>query len=574
MPATPPVIASFIREFAEKNDLQELNESDQFEHLIAHLLFRETIHDRFSTTDIIAGQGETGIDGACVVLDGNLILTEEDAKQFLTNKPSSSVNADLLFFQAKTSQSFSREEILGFADAVTDLLREEEAEIPQDAYLIEIARIYRSLLQHAAKIDLARATCHCYFCCLGEWKDPPPPHPMAALRKFKSDLEALDFFGMVEALPVDRNNIRERWKAATQSQEATLPTVSRFPFPGMPGVDNAIVALVRAQDFVDNVIRDSVGKVRIGIFDQNIRDFEGASNPVNQKIQSSVTSATKRQRFGIMNNGITIVAKEMKPAADNYILRNFQIINGCQTSNVLNRNREHLTGEVLLQVRLIQTSESSVLDDVVEATNSQTMVQQHQFAANKDLAVEIQEYFKCYPENPAHRLHFERRKSEYTDAGLKDTRVFTIPDLARCFGSVFLEEPHHVASTPNQAFSMFQDRLFLDTDSPIKYYTSAFAYYRLNLLKVAGKLKIPQHRLYWHVLTAARRISAGSLSANSQNRKQQEKHCLKFLHRLWEPGDALILFEEAHRAIQGSAGQIDRDRLRRPGFTKEYLSKL
>jgi hypothetical protein len=80
MPATPPVIASFIREFAEKNDLQELNESDQFEHLIAHLLFRETIHDRFSTTDIIAGQGETGIDGACVVLDGNLILTEEDAK--------------------------------------------------------------------------------------------------------------------------------------------------------------------------------------------------------------------------------------------------------------------------------------------------------------------------------------------------------------------------------------------------------------------------------------------------------------------------------------------------------------
>ena len=275
-----------------------------------------------------------------------------------------------------------------------------------------------------------------------------------------------------------------------------------------------------------------------------------------------------------MNNGVTIVAKEMKPAADNYILRNFQIINGCQTSNVLNQNRDHLTKEVLLQVRLIQTNELSVLDDVVEATNSQTMVQQHQFAANKTLAVEIQEFFKSFPDNPAHRLHFERRKSEYTDSGLKDTRVFTIPALARCFGSVILEEPHHVASTPNQAFSIFQDRLFREKDSPMMYYASAFAYYRLNLLKVAGRLKIPQHRLYWHVLTAARRVSAGSLPANSQSRIQQEKHCKKFLARLWEPSEALILFEEAYKVIQESAGQIDRDRLRRPGFTKEYLSKL
>lgn len=106
------------------------------------------------------------------------------------------------------------------------------------------------------------------------------------------------------------------------------------------------------------------------------------------------------------------------------------------------------------------------------------------------------------------------------------------------------------------------------------YYVSAFAYYRLNLLRVNGRLKIPHHRLYWHVLTAARRISAGLLPANSQSRKQQEKHCKKFLSRLWEPGEALILFEEAHKAIQKFAGQIDRDRLRRPGFTKEYLSKL
>jgi hypothetical protein len=566
-----PIIASFIRDFAEKNDLGDLPVSEQFEHLLGHLLFRESIYDRFRTTDITTGEGETGIDGACVVLDGNLMLTEEDTTQYLSVRNSSSVVAELIFFQGKTSQQFAREEILGFGAAILELLSEDEPATPQDSYLNEISRIYGALLQNAAKLNLTRASCRAYFCCLGEWKEPQ--HPSVALQQLKNDIQGLNFFATVEALPIDRNDVRRYWNDSTRSQEATLPTVARFPFPAMPGVNNAVVALVRAQDFVDKVIRDESGKVRIGTFDQNIRDFEGVSNPVNQKIISTITKLDTKQRFGIMNNGVTVVAKDMAPAADNYILRNYQIINGCQTSNVLERSREHLTPDILLQVRLIQTTESKVLDDVVEATNSQTAVQQHQFAANRRLAVETQEFFRSYPEVTAYRLHFERRTSEFADTSLRNTRIVTIPELARSFGAVFLEEPHHVASAPNQAFSIFQDRLFKDNDSPLMYYSAAFAYYRLNLLKVSGRLKIPHHRLYWHVLTAARRLSAGRMPSD-QSRKKKDQHCERFLLRLWEPSDALALFEEAYQAIQEHTTHIDRDRLRRQVFTSEYLSKL
>jgi len=571
MAQMPPIIASFIREFAEKNDLSELPVSKQFEHLLGQLLFRESIHGRFRTADVITGKGETGIDGACVVLDRNLILTEEDVRQYLSKRASSSAVVELVFFQGKTSQQFLREEILGFGDAILELLREDESVTPQDSYLNEIARIYRTLLQYAAKLDLTRASCRAYFCCLGEWKNAS--HPAAALQKLQERIQELNFFSSVQALPIDRNDVRRYWNDSTRSQEATLPTVARFPFPAMPGVNNAVVALVRAQDFVDKIIRDETGKVRIGIFDQNIRDFEGESNPVNQKIVSTITKPDTKRRFGIMNNGVTVVAKEMKSAADNYILRNYQIINGCQTSNVLERSREHLTPDILLQVRLIETTESNVLDDVVEATNSQTAVQQHQFAANRGLAVETQEFFRSYPVDPSYRLHFERRTSEFADASLKNTRIVTIPDLARSFGAIFLEEPHHVASAPNQAFSIFQERLFRDVDSPMMYYSSAFAYYRLSLLKVSGRLKIPHHRLYWHVLTAARRLSAGKLPSD-QSRRKKDQHCEKFLAQLWDPSHALSLFEQAYRAIQDHTTQIDRDRLRRQAFTSEYLSKL
>lgn len=572
MPNTPPVIASFIREFAEQNDLDQLKESEQFEHLLSFLLFRSAIHERFSTADVTTGVGETGIDGACVILDGNLVLTVGDAEQFFAkSKQSSSVVAEVLFFQGKLSQSFSREEILGFGAAIVELLVEEESPTPQDTYLNEIGRIYRVLLKHAAKLDLARATCAAYFCCLGEWKDPA--HPKAALEKVKDDISDLEFFAAVRVEPVDRNAVRDLWNSATRAQEATLPTVARFPFPAIPGVENAVVALVRAQDFVDKIVRDESGKVRLGIFDQNIRDFEGLSNPVNQKIRATLSAVDTRDRFGIMNNGVTIVAKEMKPAADSYVLRNYQIINGCQTSNVLERSRDQLTESVLLQVRLVQTTVPSILDDVVEATNSQTTVPAYQFVANSKLAVETQEFFASYPDDLNHRLHFERRKSEFAEIGMSSTRVVTIPDLARTFGAVFLEEPHTVASAPNQAFAVFHDRLFRDTDSPLMYYTAAFAHYRMFLLKVQSRLKIPHHRLYWHVLTAARRIAAGKLPVG-QGRKKQDKHCELFLARLWDAADALALFEEAYKAITENTAHIDRDRLRRQAFTTEYLNAI
>lgn len=342
----------------------------------------------------------------------------------------------------------------------------------------------------------------------------------------------------------------------------------------MPGVDNAVVALVKAKDFVDLVVRDETGKIRSGIFDQNIRDFEGLSNPVNQKIRQTIESKASKSRFGIMNNGITIVAKDMRPAADSYILRNYQIINGCQTSNVLNQIREQLDENVLLQVRLIQTTAPDVLNDVVEATNSQTSVPPYQFLANSKLAVETQEFFSSYPEDPHFRLHFERRKSELVHADVSSTRIVTIQDLARTFGAVFLEEPHTVARAPNQAFAVFSEKLFKDEDSPMLYYTAAFAHYRLQLLKVTSRLKIPERRLYWHVLTAAKRIAAGRLNIAAQSRKKQDAFCTQFLDRLWEPTKALALFEEAYQAIQKNVTQTTRDRLKRQAFTSEYLDAL
>jgi len=172
---TPPIIASFIRDFSEKNDLTELTEPQQFEHLMAWLLFGKSVHGRLLTDDVVTGPGETGIDAALVVLDGNLILTAEDAEGFfrgIQDRRSSSVVAEIHFLQAKLSQSFNRNEMLGFGDAVADLLGAAEPQIPQDGYLLEVRKIYEVLTNNASRLDLERVACRLSYCCLGEWQSP------------------------------------------------------------------------------------------------------------------------------------------------------------------------------------------------------------------------------------------------------------------------------------------------------------------------------------------------------------------------------------------------------------------
>lgn len=571
MPVSP-IIGSFIQDFSKKNELQDLEQAVQFEHFIAWLKFSSLVHDRLSTPDVVTQGGETSVDAAIVALDRKIFLTAEDADSYLTSRPTNSVTATLQFLQTTMSSSFERDKLFGFGDAVSELLEAEEPQTPQDDYLLEVRNIFQVLKKHAAKLRLSDASCKLFYCSLGKWDGQV--HADAAKNRAIKRINGVEFFNDVSFDLIDRDEIRNLWESINKQQECVLPVVKSFPFPEMPEIKNSIVAIVKASDYVNKAIRDESGNIRSGIFDQNIRDFEGLGNEVNNSIVETLSDQKSRERFGVMNNGVTIVAGGVEQAADSFVLRSYQIVNGCQTSNVLEHNYENLTDDVLIQVRLIQTESPNVLNDIVKATNSQTQVPKEQFIANRPLAVEVYQFFNSYPDDTEYRLYFERRRSELADlSGISNTRIFTIKDLAKVVGAIYLEQPHLVAGAPNKSFESFKDEIFQEKHNPLMYYCSAFALYRFNLLKFSGKLKIPEHRLFWHVLFLSRRIAAGKIP-DLKNHKSVQKDCEQFLSQLWNPVDAQSLFEEAYKHIVDSVESLDRDKLKRSSFTQEYLSKL
>lgn len=67
-------------------------------------------------------------------------------------------------------------------------------------------------------------------------------------------------------------------------------------------------------------------------FDDNVRDSQGYST-VNQEILSTLKEHP--ERFVLFNNGITIVCKKVELKNSEYELENPQIVNGCQTCNMI-----------------------------------------------------------------------------------------------------------------------------------------------------------------------------------------------------------------------------------------------
>lgn len=67
-----------------------------------------------------------------------------------------------------------------------------------------------------------------------------------------------------------------------------------------------------------------------------------------------------------MNNGVTIVASSVRPAGQEIFIRDFQIVNGCQTSNVLISKDIQVDESVSLMIKLIETDEPAILMTLYE----------------------------------------------------------------------------------------------------------------------------------------------------------------------------------------------------------------
>ncbi|MGP9766673.1 AIPR family protein [Halomonas sp. AOP13-D3-9] len=517
--------------------------------------------------DVTTTDEDAGIDGVAVIADGELITTEEEAKA-LFESHKRSVEIEFLFIQSKTSDKFEKKEMTSFGEGVYDFSND-SSEYPHDEMLTEVKRIFETVIQNVDKVKNGKPNSTTFYVTTGVWGAERELE--AALKTTERKIKSTGYYNFVQSKKIDRDELIKIWSSIHQPVEAIVKVKGYVPYNEMKDVEESYIAIIPARNYVESLLLAEDGKMRGGIFDENVRAYLGENNDVNKRIKETLNDKYSKEYFALLNNGITIVSPDVRVQSDSISLSNYQIVNGCQSSHVLFRNREELGDSTMITAKVIEVDNPDIINKIVEATNNQSHVSNEKFLSLKAKSKSVESYFNSWNDeaDDESKVYFERRDNQYMGSGINDTKIFDIRTIARAFASMFLEIPHTAASYPTQIFEQSGDNLFEDSQNEIAYYTAALALYKFNRLFNSKKLPGNFGKYRWHALMLLKYIINGAEKAPELNSKKIDKYCIKIIKSLNEPRDTHIKHFEICKTIVEKGGWASKDRLKRSLHTNE-----
>ena len=119
-------------------------------------------------------------------------------------------------------------------------------------------------------------------------------------------------------------------------------------------------------------------------------------NKVNTQIKRTLQNPDERKRFHLLNNGITAICDSWQIDGTTLHVRDFQIINGCQTTVTLWNVRSVVRSDpaTLVTVKLTECPSHFALT-IAQTTNSQAALRAEDFISTEGTQIRLQEEFKA-----------------------------------------------------------------------------------------------------------------------------------------------------------------------------------
>ena len=235
--------------------------------------------------------------------------------------------------------------------------------------------------------------------------------------------ESIDFFYMAQ------EDLIAKYKALVASEDGIAE--DQISFSGSHIEDTG--AYGRA--WIGSVSADELQRLHKQYNDQlfagNIRLFLGArKGGINEQMIN--TAKEDPGSFWALNNGITIVADTVTPAAtidgnSSFTIKRFSIVNGCQTTSSLVQAKAATSAKVLARVI---AAKASVRTDIVRYNNSQNAVRIWSVRSADNVQKVLREKFLEIGVNYAPKMAGARRK--------KDAKTIELDRVAQ-----YLASSHH-----------------------------------------------------------------------------------------------------------------------------------
>lgn len=482
-----PVIQAQLREFAKANSIVAESQEKQFEIYSIFAILSGLLGEAIDSYDVHLEGDEFGVDGIAIVIQGELVRDRQEATEKLAavNNPS----VEFIFFQAKTSTSYDYGDISKFFDAVTgffdgDLKGESDA---VDDLIGAMEAVYEK------GVGKRNPRISCYYAATGNYEEPTRIEKLKS--SFLVDLEGKNIFdaSTITVKIVGARDLQQWYRAATSSVEVEIDFPRNVVMPNNKHVEEAYIGYLDAKNLLRLfTMNDSDGKV-IGVnravFFDNIRDYDSKSK-INIAIRESVRTGGGAE-FVFRNNGITVVSKNIDRTGDKFRLEDFQIVNGCQTSNVIfdlaygDGNSGTPAGNDAVQsiqvpFRLIGSKDDDFVSSIIVGTNRQNLVRDEQFWALRPFMKSFEEY--CRNLEPEQVIYFERRENQYRNQDIERTRIMQPSVLMKAVAACLLFQPQRAARDYRGILSEYEKTIFLDEHDVRIYHAVCYLYYRLEFL--------------------------------------------------------------------------------------------
>lgn len=319
-------------------------------------------------------------------------------------------------------------------------------------------------------------------------------------------------------------------KANKKEYQATLEYKDSIVFGKLEGTGQVYVVLCSA-DSLARIITNDDGLIRANIFDDNVRDYQGDTD-VNQEME--VTLTTSPVNFVLFNNGITVVCDKLEPKNKELIIKNPQIVNGCQTCNSLYKvwRKGSDLSQVQVIVKVIEAIEPDVTQGIVKGTNRQNIVYEEAFETIRGYHKELEDFFNSMQTEGFCKVYYERRSKQYArDNAIKPYQKISFRVLIQSMVAMYMNHVETSHRHESKLISDYKDKLFVEGQSYYPYYVAALMVSNLECIMKQDRSLTDMRPYKMHLLFLIQELSMGP-APDIDNKERIEEYCKKLLKLL------------------------------------------
>jgi len=513
------IIKSYLEEFSENFSLiKQHTESDRFELFSIYCaLFNEYRQSNFNLNDVLTGKATQGIDGIAIIVNNKLCTSVKEISDLV--EMNQYLDVKFIMIQSKKSEKFNGADIGNFLDWSIQFFKEEN-----DLFTSSNMKNFldmKDYIYNNAKYMIHRyPICKLYYMTSGMVNNNDKNLKNKVNNKI-DELSKLNIFekNNVFFLPCGVDELRSLYKKTHELSEVTIKFQKRTILSGIPDIEGAHYGLLPFKEFKKIIIDDN-DNIK-AVFDDNIRDYlETLSNPVNIAMQELLNSKNKIY-FTLMNNGITVVCEEIIGPSDIITLKNYQIVNGCQTSHVLFHNRHLDIDELDIPIKIVSTKSNEIKANITRATNNQTSVSIVELESLTIFQKKLEDYFIAMGKD----IFYERRTNQYRNTAIEKYKIISIELQVKIFSAMILDLPHTVSGNYGKLLKELNTQIFNNKHYLKTYYVSSLAYSKL--INLFDTLYINEN--YWkfrfHILMIFKYLVTSQKTPDLKGKKEIEKYC-------------------------------------------------